>query len=314
MKKTLSSQVSTLIAAILFIAVGCQQDPLPTVKDPILVKLTREQYLDSLCQNNKGLDPLWMIDSTVVKGSMGWVVTDSLSFNALNPIVDQSSKYIVSQIGYFDQFSPDKFKYAVFTPSYRFITLRAADSISQFGALTGDTTLIVTLFDIKQVSRTLPSNMDDFERENFTWYFPHRNTNEKEILDSFLREYRPMDGYWVGGHAQSYHWRDTFFENFYNHPSYKTWRFCNTTMIDYENFYQYVFKSGKYDPDPDGGLYKTIFRDELNGAKDDPYMEIRKQTLLDGREHRVMFLKIPYSRVTRMPIVTGFVRLRYVLD
>jgi hypothetical protein len=83
-------------------------------------------------------------------------------------------------------------------------------------------------------------------------------------------------------------------------------------MTDNENFYQYVFKSGKYDPD--GALYKTIFRDELNGVKDYPYMEIRKQTLLDGREHRVMFLKIPYSRVSRMPLVSGFVRLRYVMD
>ncbi len=310
MKKTLSKLVSSLIAAILILVVGCQQDSLPTVKNPVAVKLTEEQYLDSLCQSNMGLDPLWMIDTTVVKGSMGWEVSDTLSFDATDPYIDQSSKFIVSPIGYYDQYSTDKLKYAVFTRSYRFITLRAADSASQFGPLTGDTTLIITLLDFKQVSRPLPPNMDDFDREKYIWNFPHTNTNEKEICDSFLREYHPTGIYWIGGQHQFPYWGHPSFEGFYNNPSRRTF-YANTDVEDV-NFFRFVFKSGKYVPeDP---FSNTIFWSEISYDAIGTNMEIRKQKLLDGREHRVMFLKIPYTQLWRHPTVKGFIRLRYVLD
>ncbi|MFM2229663.1 MAG: hypothetical protein RL607_921, partial [Bacteroidota bacterium] len=80
MKKTLSKLVSSLIAAILILVVGCQQDTLPNNNDISLNKLTREEYLDSLFKNDRGLEPIWMIDTTIVKGSMGWRVTDTMEY------------------------------------------------------------------------------------------------------------------------------------------------------------------------------------------------------------------------------------------
>ena len=308
MKKTLSTLVSSFIAAMLIVAVGCQQDPLPIVKDPTLVKLTKEQYLDSLCQNNKGLDPLWIIDSTVVKGSMGWRVTDTLDYYAANPDLINQFKYYWMPIGYFEPLSPDRYKFAVYTKVDRFMAFRAADSASQFGFITGDTTLIVGMREFKRISRAFTWNTDE-EANDYLIDFPHRKTNEKEVCDSFMRQYQPLEGVWPGLHLKSIDYTGDF-QSFYNNPERPRNLFPDYNAIPQHN-YIYLFKSGKVtvnDVDDNDIFWNELDSDEKN------FMEVTTQTLADGRAHHVMFVKIPYTYWKDDPKVSGFVRLRYVLD
>jgi hypothetical protein len=62
------------------------------------------------------------------------------------------------------------------------------------------------------------------------------------------------------------------------------------------------------DIDDDDIFWNELDRDDKN------FMEVTTQTLADGREHHLMFVKIPYTYWKDDPKVSGFVRLRYVLD
>ena len=99
MRKTFSTLVSSLIAVILIVSVGCQTDPLPNRDNVLLKKLTKEEYLDSLFRNNIGLVTLWMIDTTVVKGSMGWGVRDTDMFDSNANVVFNSPAPGVEALG-----------------------------------------------------------------------------------------------------------------------------------------------------------------------------------------------------------------------
>lgn len=70
-------------------------------------KLTKEEYLDSRFRNNIGLVTLWMVDTTVVKGSMGWGVRDTVMFDANDPNLVWN-KYHWYPIRNFEPMSPDK--------------------------------------------------------------------------------------------------------------------------------------------------------------------------------------------------------------
>lgn len=300
-----------LLVTMLISATGCQQDPLPTVKDPILVKLTKEQYLDSLCQNNKGIDPLWMIDSTVVTGSMGWVVRDTVMFDANDPNLTWD-KYFWYPIRNFEPMSPDKDKFAIYSRIVRYISFKAADSASQLGSSTGDTTLVIGMREFQRVSRAYTAK-SDMEISDFLFGFPHKKTNEKEVCDSFISQYRPLEGLWEGDHLYFPIWHSGDFEDFYNRPTDKRIFDNNDYVFNgvNQNVYSYMFKSGKVTFDEP--LDKDIFNNEL--VRDDlNIMKISNQTLSDGRVHRVMFVKIPYTYWKDHPYVSGFVRLRYVMD
>jgi hypothetical protein len=305
MKKTLSTLVTLLIAAIVMVAAGCQQDTLPNNNDISLNKLTREEYLDSLFKNDRGLEPIWMIDTTIVKGSMGWRVTDTMEYY---PDLNNGFRYYWMPIGYFEPLSPDRDKFAVYTNVDRFIAFRAADSASQFGFTTGDTTLIVGMREFKRISRPFIWNSDE-EANDYLIDFPHRKTNEKEVCDSFMRQYRPLEGVWPGLHLESTDYAGNL-QGFYNNPEHPRNLFPDYNAIPQHN-YIYLFKSGKVtvnDIDDDDIFWNELDRDDKN------FMEVTTQTLADGREHHLMFVKIPYTYWKDDPKVSGFVRLRYVLD
>jgi hypothetical protein len=311
MKKTLIKLVSSLIAGILIVVVGCQQDPLPNSDDVLLKKLTKEEYLDSLFSNNIGLATLWMIDTTVVKGSMGWGVRDTVMFDANDPNLVWN-KYHWYPIRNFEPLSPDKDKFAIYSRIVRYISFKAADSASQFGSSTGDTTLVIGMREFQRISQAYTAK-SEMEISDFLFDFPHKKSNEKEVCDSFISHYRPLAGLWDGDHLNFPIWHGGDFEEFYNRPTDK--RIFDNDIhvfngVD-QNVYCYMFKSGKVTFDEP--FDKDIFENELE-RDDFNTMEILNQTLSDGRVHRVMFVKIPYTYWKDHPYVSGFVRLRYVLD
>ncbi len=71
MKKTLRIRLSSLIAAIMIVAVGCNTDAVGNGNSGAHKKLTKEEYLDSIFKNNVSLSTVLMIDSTSMKGSTG---------------------------------------------------------------------------------------------------------------------------------------------------------------------------------------------------------------------------------------------------
>lgn len=296
-----------MIAAVMIVAEGCEKD---IMKDNGVgyKKLTKEQCLDSMVQSNRGLESVWMIDTTIVKGSMGWSVTDTVYYFASIPDLTNQFKYYWMPIGYFEPLSPDRYKLAVYTKVNRFIAFRAADVASQLGFTTGDTTLIVGMREFKRVSRAFTWNTDE-EANDYLNDFPHRNTNEKEVCDSFMRQYRPLEGVWPGLELKFVDYAGDV-RGFYDNPERPRNLFPDYDAVPQHN-YIYLFKSGKVtlnDTDDDDIFWNELDRDEKN------FMEVTKQTLSDGRAHHVMFVKIPYTYWKDDPNVSGFVRFRYVLN
>jgi hypothetical protein len=305
MNKVLSMlNISTLLIFLMGIG-GCTDD---AVKKSETAELTKDEYLDSLVKNNSSYSPLLMIDSTIVTGSMGFRFADTVIFG-VSDLARTKDPFVLCRIGAIEPLSPDYDKVAVYTKVERFISFRAADSASQFGARTGDTTLIIGTHQYQRVSHALPP-MTAGEQLDFIRYFPHKNTREKEVCDSFIKQHRPITGNWIGSYVY-YRGLSTTYESFYNDPT----DIAGNTYYFNQDFdpynYIYVFKSGK--ATDEDWFDKDICRTEL---EQDwlSFMSITNEKLADGREHQIMFVKIPYTYWSDRPNVSGFVRFKYVLN
>lgn len=307
MKKTLRIRLSSLIAAIMIVAVGCNTDAVGNGNSGAHKKLTKEEYLDSIFKNNVSLSTVLMIDSTLMKGSMGLRFTDTVIFGT-DEAPNYRFRYVVLPISNVEPWSPDQGKYAIYTQVRRYISIKSADSSSQFGINTGDTGLSIAILQFQRVSRVLP-DMTPYEASVYLETFPHKNTNEQAVIDSFINHWHAFEENWFGFYAASVS-KYGMQEIFYNDPSDPS--AGNLANEDgFPHLYYYVFKSGR--TTEDDVFDKDIFQIELD-RDDQTSMEITTQKLADGREHQVMFLKIPYTYWKDYPYVSGFVRFRYVLN
>jgi hypothetical protein len=291
------------ISTLLVVSVGTMSCRDNTIMKSDTAELTKEEYLDSLILKNSSLSPILMIDSTIVTGSMGLRFSDTVFFGRTRV------PYVLLPIGSIEPLSPDWDKFAVFTAVERFISFRAGDSASQFGARTGDTTLIIGMHQYQRVSHALPYMTAD-QKSDFIYNFPHKNTREQEVCDSFIKQHRPISGNWLGSYV-GFHDLSPIYEVFYNDPTD-----CagNTYFFNQPfdpNVYIYLFKSGKTTDEDwfDKDICRTELRqDWLNN------MCIKNEKLSDGREHQVMFVKMPYTYWNDRPNVSGYVRFKCVLN
>jgi hypothetical protein len=290
------------ISSLLVVSVGTMSCRDNTVMKSETARLTKDEYLDSMVQKNSSLSPILMIDSTIVSGSMGLRFADTVIFGRTK------DPFVLLPIGMIEPLSSDYDKIAVFTQVERFISFRAGDSASQFGARTGDTTLIIGMHQYQRVSHALPYLTAD-QQSDFIYYFPHKNTREKEVCDSFIKQHRPITGNWLGSYV-GFRGLSPTYEKFYNDPTDIA---GNTYFFNQDfdpNVYIYLFKSGK--TTDDDWFDKDIDRTEL-GQDWWNNMCIKNEKLADGCEHQIMFVKIPYTYWNDRPNISGFVRFKYVL-
>jgi hypothetical protein len=299
--------IPTLALVVTLFIGACDQNNITPPNTSGSTKLTKDQYLDSLFKNNVSLSTVLMIDSTVMKGSMGLRFTDTVIFGT-DEAPNYRFRYVVLPIGNVEPWSKDQGKYAIYTQVRRYISIKSADSSSQYGLNTGDTGLSIAILQFQRVSRVLP-DMTPYEASVYLETFPHKNTNEQAVIDSFINHYHAFEENWFGFYAASVS-KYGMQEIFYNDPSDPS--AGNLANEDgFPHLYYYVFKAGR--TTEDDVFDNDIFQIELD--RDDPTsMEITTQKLADGREHQVMFLKIPYTYWKDYPYVSGFVRFRYVLN
>jgi hypothetical protein len=309
MKKISFVRLSYLMILLVFFLLGCEEhDPLPLETKPP-ISLSKEAKLDSIMRSNNSLEFAMMIDSKVVTGQNGWYSADTIVFGANDPNRNGPYRTFVSRmIGDFEPFSKEKNKYALYTPVERFITIKAADSVSKFGVNSGDTALVLFLHQYQRVSHALPE-LDNTALDDFISAFPHKGTNEKSVCDSFLTNHHPRIGNW-GGSYITHKFQTSRYQNLFQNPSDNS--VIQWISQDYDPaFYAYVFKAGSLTADQIKGFgiyFDELLDDQLNE------MEIKNQKLTDGLEHHVMYVKIPYTMILGETRVTRFIRARYVLD
>lgn len=162
-----------IVAIGLFLFAACNDNN--QLSNPKTYKpLSKDERLDSILQASASLDFTMMIDSKVVTGQNGWNSADTIIFGANDP--DRNGPYrtyVSRMIGDFEPFSKEKNKYALYTPVERFITIKAADSVSKFGVNSGDTALVLFLHQYQRVSHALPE-LDNTALDDFISAFPHK--------------------------------------------------------------------------------------------------------------------------------------------
>ena len=216
--------------------------------------------------------------------------------------------YIPVQIGDVDPTSPQKDKYALYTLVERFVSIRAADTKSNYGGDSEDTSFTVVMRQLQRVSRAFDFDyltMSDYARD-----FPHDGTNEKVIRDSFIDSYAPSTLPWGGTFGGNGFGNAGTYLEILNNLATPINRFTSEFGPIPARFF-YFFKAGGLEMNKSYGygIYLSeLGRDEFNS------MDVYLQKLSDGREHHVLFLKMPYILKSDDPEVRRFIRVRCVLD
>lgn len=296
-----------LVATGLTFFTACNDDS--QIENPKSYKiLSKDERLDSIFQASTSFNFTMMVDSINVKGKYGLRYHDTTIINALYPNRQSGlDVYIPLQIGDVDPTSPEQNKYALYTLVERFVSIRAADTKSNYGGDSEDTSFVLVMRELQRVSRAFDFDyltMSDYARD-----FPHDGTNEKMIRDSFIDSYAPSTFPW-GGTFSDLGWGHVinYLEVFNNPASPNTRSLINNES---NRRFFYFFKAGGLDFDKSSGygIYLSeLTRDEFNS------MDVYLQKLSDGREHHVLFLKMPYILKTDDPEVRRFIRVRCVLD
>jgi hypothetical protein len=296
-----------LVATGLTVFTACNDDS--QIENPKSYKiLSKDERLDSIFQASTSLDFTMMVDSIDVKGRYGLRYHDTTIINALYPNRQSGlDVYIPVQIGDVDPTSPQKDKYALYTLVERFVSIRAADTKSNYGGDSEDTSFVLVMRELQRVSRAFDFDyltMSDYARD-----FPHDGTNEKMIRDSFIDSYAPSTFPW-GGTFSDLAWSHVInYLEVFNNPASPNTRILINNESNRRFFY--FFKAGGLDfyKSSGFGIYLSeLVRDEFNS------MDVYLQKLSDGREHHVLFLKMPYILKTDDPEVRRFIRVRCVLD
>ena len=297
-----------VVAGGLFLFAACNDtSQLPNPKT--YKHLSKDERLDSILQASTSLDFTMMVDSIDVKGKFGLRYHDTTIINAVYP--NRSSGldvYIPVQIGDVDPNSSEKDKYALYTLVERYISIRAADTKSNYGGDSEDTSFTVIMRQLQRVSRAF--DFDYLTLSDYARDYPHEGTNEKMIRDSFIDSYQPTIQPWggtFGGNGPSN--ARTYLEVFDN-TAMPLGRFTYDFGAIPARFF-YFFKAGGLELNKSYGygIYLSeLGNDELNS------MDVYLQKLSDGRQHHVLFLKMPYFILSDDPEVRRFIRVRCVLD
>ena len=292
----------------LFLFAACNDNnqlPNPKTYKP----LSKDERLDSILQASASLDFTMMVDSIDVKGKYGLRYHDTTIINAVYP--NRSSGldvYIPVQIGDVDPTSPEKDKYALYTLVERYILIRAADTKSNYGGDSEDTSFTVIMRQLQRVSRAF-----DFDYLTLSVYardFPHKGTNENVIRDSFIDSYQPTTHPWGGTFGGNGFCNASTYLEVFDNIAVPLGRYNSDFGAIPARFF-YFFKAGGLELNKSYGygIYLSeLGNDELNS------MDVYLQKLSDGREHHVLFLKMPYFILSDDPEVRRFIRVRCVLD
>jgi hypothetical protein len=207
-----------------------------------------------------------------------------------------------------DPNSSEKDKYALYTLVERYISIRAADAKSNYGGDSEDTSFTVVMRQLQRVSRAFDFDyltMSDYARD-----FPHEGTNEKVIRDSFIDSYAPSTLPWGGTFGGNGFCNASTYLEILNNSAMPLNRFTHEFGAIPARFF-YFFKAGGLELNKfyGYGIYLSeLGRDEFNS------MDVYLQKLSDGREHHVLFLKMPYFILSDDREVRRFIRVRCVLD
>lgn len=297
-----------VVASGLFLFAACNDtSQLPTHKT--YKHLSKDERLDSMLQASTNLDFTMMVDSIDVKGKFGLRYHDTTIINAVYP--NRSSGldvYIPVQIGDVDPNSSEKDKYALYTLVERYISIRAADTKSNYGGDSEDTSFTVIMRQLQRVSRAF--DFDYLTLSDYARDYPHEGTNEKVIRDSFIDSYAPSTLPWGGTFGGNGFCNASTYLEILNNSAMPLNRFTHEFGAIPARFF-YFFKAGGLELNKSYGygIYLSeLGRDEFNS------MDVYLQKLSDGREHHMLFLKMPYILKLDDPEVRRFIRVRCVLD
>lgn len=298
-----------VVASVLTLFTACNDNS--QIENPKTYKpLSKDERLDSILQASASLDFTMMVDSIDVKGKYGLRYHDTTVINALYPNRQSGlDVYFPVQIGNVDPTSPEKDKYALYTLVERFISIRAADTKSNYGGDSEDTSFTVIMRQFQRVSRAF--DFDYLTISDYARDFPHEGTNEKVIRDSFIDSYKPSTLPWGGLFGgQFLSTATTYLEIFDNKAPESLARWYHS-FSDIPACFFYFFKAGGLELNKSYGY--GIYLSEL-GNEELNSMDVYIQKLSDGREHHVLFLKMPYFILSDDPEVRRFIRVRCVLD
>jgi hypothetical protein len=298
-----------VVASVLTLFTACNDNG--QIENPKTYKpLSKDERLDSIFQASASLDFTMMVDSIDVKGKYGLRYHDTTVINALYPNRQSGlDVYFPVQIGNVDPTSPEKDKYALYTLVERFISIRAADTKSNYGGDSEDTSFTVIMRQFQRVSRAF--DFDYLTISDYARDFPHEGTNEKVIRDSFIDSYKPSTLPWGGLFGgQFLSTATTYLEIFDNKAPESLARWYHS-FSDIPACFFYFFKAGGLELNKSYGY--GIYLSEL-GNEELNSMDVYIQKLSDGREHHVLFLKMPYFILSDDPEVRRFIRVRCVLD
>ncbi len=298
-----------VVASGLFLFAACNDtSQLPTPKT--YKHLSKDERLDSILQACTNLDFRMMVDSIDVTGKFGLRYHDTTIINAVYPNRQSGlNVYFPVQIGNVDPTSPEKDKYALYTLVERFISIRAADTKSNYGGDSEDTSFTVIMRQFQRVSRAF--DFDYLTISDYARDFPHEGTNEKVIRDSFIDSYKPSTLPWGGLFGGQFLSTATTYLGVFDNKAPESLARWYHSFSDIPACFFYFFKAGGLDIYKSSGFgiyWSELGRDEFNS------MDVYLQKLSDGREHHVLFLKMPYFILSDDPEVRRFIRVRCVLD
>lgn len=298
-----------LVATGLTLFTACNDDS--QIENPKSYKiLSKDERLDSIFQASTSLNFTMMVDSIDVTGKYGLRYHDTTIINALYPNRRSGlNVYFPLRIGDMDPTSPEKDKFALYTLVERFVSIRAADTKSNYGGDSEDTSFTVVMRQFQRVSRAFDFDywtMSDYARD-----FPHEGTNEKVIRDSFIDSYEPTTIPWSGTFGGSFLSKATEYLEVFDNTAPESLATYFGNVYHIPACFFYFFKAGGLDFYKSSGFgiyWSELINDEFNS------MDVYLQKLSDGREHHVLFLKMPYILKTDDPEVRRFIRVRCVLD
>jgi hypothetical protein len=303
-----SKKFGFIVVSALTLFTACNDDS--HIGNPKTYKiLSKDERLDSILQANTSLNFTMMVDSIDVKGKYGLRYHDTTIINAVYPNRQSGlDVYIPVQIGDVEPTSPEKDKFALYTLVERYISFRAADIKSNYGGDSDDTSFTVIMRQLQRVSRAF--DFDYLTLSDYARDYPHAGTNEKVIRDSFIDSYEPCTLPWGGTFGGNGFCNASTYLEVFNNSAMPLGRFTYDFGAIPARFF-YFFKAGGLELNKSYGY--GIYRSEL-GRDEYNSMDVYSQKLSDGREHHVLFLKMPYILKSDDPEVRRFIRVRCVLD